>query len=132
MMKEYEHDKEILQIHKKLSGENSLKNAFIFYENKREEKIIGYVALGKRKKEKIHINWIYGPGFGKFIMVILEEYLKENGITNISLKVSIDPTEYKNDVLHRLNFYISLNFRVTRIKYRQLHGPLFEMQKLLI
>ena len=50
---------------------------------------------------------------------------KKDNIKEILLNVSIDPTENKNNVMRRLNFYIGLQYKVYDIKFRIKFGPLF-------
>ena len=81
-------------------------------------------------ENKVKIDWIYCPNYGKKIMKKIETLFKKNDIKEILLNVSIDPTENKNDVMKRLNFYIGLQYKVYDIKFRKKFGPLFFMHKI--
>ena len=61
----------------------------------------------------------------------IETLFKKYDIKEILLNVSINPTENKNDVIKRLNFYIGLQYKVYDIKFRKKFGPLFLMHKIL-
>ena len=61
----------------------------------------------------------------------METIFKKDNIKEILLNVSIDPTENKNDVMKRINFYCNFQYKVYDIKFRKKFGPLFMMHKKL-
>jgi hypothetical protein len=124
-------DIEIIKLHKKILGYDlEITDKYIvkvFYDN---DICIGYIVYYV-DKNKVTISWIYGPKYGKKIMKKMETIFKKNNVKEILLNVSIDPTENKNDVMRRLNFYIGLQYKVYDIKFRKKFGPLFFMHKKL-
>lgn len=60
----------------------------------------------------------------------LENKLKKHKYDKILLKLSIDPTRNLVKVMKRINFYISLQYKVYNINFRQKYGPLLCMKKL--
>ena len=128
-LKKYNNDAKITKLYKQhLNKEPDDKN-FIYglYEN---EKLLGYVVFAVNNK-KSKIEWIYAPNYGKILMQKLDRKLKNMGVEYIELNVSIDPTENLNSVMRRLNFYISLQYKVHDITFRKQHGPLLHMKKYL-
>ena len=93
--------------------------------------IKGYIQISFPSDNTIKVEWIYGPGFGKLIMINIEHHFKQKGYTKIILNVSIDPNELKETVMRRLNFYIKNKYRVYDIEWRPEHGPLLKMEKVL-
>ena len=61
----------------------------------------------------------------------LERKFKKNKYSNIMLNLSIDPTENIDTVMKRINFYISLQYKVYDIKFRKKYGPLLYLKKKL-
>jgi len=124
-------DIEIIKLHKKmLDYDLEITDKYIvkvFYDN---DICIGYIIYYV-DVNKVTISWIYGPKYGKKIMKKMETIFKKNNINEILLNVSIDPTENKNNVMRRLNFYIGLQYKVYDIKFRKKFGPLFFMHKKL-
>ena len=124
-------DIEIIKLHKKMLGYDlEITDKYIvkvFYDN---DICIGYIIYYVNKN-KVTISWIYGPKYGKQIMKKMETIFKKNNIEEILLNVSIDPTENKNNVMKRLNFYIGLQYKVYDIKFRKKFGPLLLMHKKL-
>ena len=124
-------DIEIIKLHKKmLDYDLEITDKYIvkvFYDN---DICIGYIIYYV-DVNKVTISWIYGPKYGKQIMKKMEIIFKKNNVKEILLNVSIDPTENKNDVMRRLNFYIGLQYKVYDIKFRRKFGPLFFMHKKL-
>ena len=122
-------DIEIIKLHKKmLNYDLKITDKYIvkvFYDN---DICIGYIIY-YIDVNKVTISWIYGPKYGKKIMKKMETIFKKNNINEILLNVSIDPTENKNNVMRRLNFYIGLQYKVYDIKFRRKFGPLFFMHK---
>lgn len=122
-------DVEIIKLHKKMLGYDlEITDKYIvkvFYDN---DICIGYIIY-YIDKNKVTISWIYGPKYGKQIMKKMETIFKKNNIEKILLNVSIDPTENKNNVMKRLNFYIGLQYKVYDIKFRKKIGPLLLMHK---
>ena len=124
-------DIEIIKLHKKMLGYDlEITDKYIvkvFYDN---DICIGYIVYYV-DINKVTISWIYGPKYGKQIMKKMETIFKKNNVKEILLNVSIDPTENKNDVMRRLNFYIGLQYKTYDIKFRRKFGPLFFMHKKL-
>ena len=122
-------DVEIIKLHKKMLGYDlEITDKYIvkvFYDN---DICIGYIIYYV-DVNKVTISWIYGPKYGKQIMKKMETIFKKNNIEKILLNVSIDPTENKNNVMKRLNFYIGLQYKVYDIKFRKKIGPLLLMHK---
>ena len=118
-------DIEIIKLHKKMLGYDlEITDKYIvkvFYDN---DICIGYIIY-YIDKNKVTISWIYGPKYGKQIMKKMETIFKKNNVKEILLNVSIDPTENKNGVMRRLNFYIGLQYKVYDIKFRRKFGPLY-------
>lgn len=125
-------DNNIRKLHKKLVNDdiNLLKDVEIYslYDN---DTFFGYVVYKIINKD-IKIDWIYAPNYGKIFMKKLEHKFKKEKYEKIILNVSIDPTENIQTVMKRLNFYISLKYKVYDIKFRDKYGPLLYMQKKLI
>ncbi len=123
-------DIQIIKLHKKMLGYDleitDKYSVKVFY--KQDNIFIGYIIFIV-DANKVNISWIYAPNYGKKIMKYIETMFKKNNITKISLNVSIDPTEDKNDVMKRLNFYIGLQYKVHDIKFRKKFGPLLYMHK---
>ena len=117
------------KLHKKMLGYDlEITDKYIvkvFYDN---DICIGYIVYYV-DVNKVTISWIYGPKYGKQIMKKMETIFKKNNVKEILLNVSIDPTENKNGVMRRLNFYIGLQYKVYDIKFRRKFGPLFFMHK---
>jgi len=109
-----------------LGSTNSLTSGYVLLDDK--SKILGYVIL-KPENNDIKIDWIYAKkGHGTEFLKRLEKILLKK-YPKIILKVSIDPTENKNTVMRRLNFYIKNNYRVYDIKFRKKYGPLLSLHK---
>jgi hypothetical protein len=116
----------VIKLHKKLLNEDLLnENVYILYD---DIKICGYVVY-KIINNIVKIEWIYAPNYGKIFMNKLERKFKKENYKKILLNLSIDPTENINDVMKRINFYISLQYKVYDIKFRKKYGPLLYMQK---
>ncbi len=127
----YEKDKkhEVHKLHFELIGEKIKKSDYIllFYDKK---KFVGYSLLIFFEKDgKAKIDWIYGPKYGKDMMKVIEKMCKKMNIHQIILNCSIDPNEDKITIMKRLNFYISLQYKVYDIEFRKKYGPLLFMQK---
>ena len=123
-------DIKIVKLHKKMLGYDleitDKYNVKVFYDY--NNNFIGYIIY-YYDINKVTISWIYAQNYGKKIMKKIETIFKKNNINEILLNVSIDPTENKNDVMRRLNFYIGLQYKVHDIKFRKKNGPLFLMHK---
>lgn len=98
----------------------------------------GYSLEGAWDGRTVTIDWIYAePGYGTAFLKAMEEMLFYTADqilccargNKIRLNVSIDPTEDKDTVMRRVNFYIKNNYRVYDIEWRPDHGPLFRMEK---
>lgn len=111
------------QFNKKLSIDDNI--IYNLYDN---DKIVGY-TIYKIKGLDIYLDWIYAPNYGKIFMNKLETKFKKNKYEHIFLTLSIDPTENIKTVMKRINFYISLQYKVYDIKFRDKHGPLLHMKK---
>jgi len=61
----------------------------------------------------------------------LERKFKKDNLECILLEISIDPTENLDIVKKRINFYITLQYKVYDIKFRPKYGPLLYMKKLI-
>ena len=124
-------DIKIIKLHKKLVGDDleitNKYNVNVFY-NKNNS--VGYIIYSI-DKDTVNISWIYAPNYGKNAMKKIEKYFNKKNINTILLNVSIDPTEDKNTVMKRLNFYIGLQYKVYDIKFRKKYGPLLLMKKYL-
>ena len=124
-------DEKIMKLHKKMLGYNlEISDKYIvkvFYD---KNICVGYIVF-IIDENKVKINWIYAPKYGKKIMKKIEAIFKKNNIKEILLNVSIDQTENKNDVMKRMNFYIGLQYKIYDIKFRKKYGPLFLMHKYL-
>ena len=122
-------DVEIIKLHKKMLGYDlqitDKYDVKVFYDN---DICKGYIIY-YIDKNKVTISWIYGPKYGKQIMKKMEAIFKKNNIEEILLNVSVDPTENKNNVMKRLNFYIGLEYKVYDINFRKKFGPLLLMHK---
>ena len=105
-----ERDIKIIKLHKKMLGYDlEITDKYIvkvFYDN---DICVGYIIFNV-DVNKVKINWIYGPKYGKKIIKKMETIFKKNNIKEILLNVSIDPTEQKNDVMRRLNFQFLYTF----------------------
>ncbi len=106
----------------------SLKHFYVLVENTDSVNILGYVNV-ELIKNTLKIIWMYGPGYGKMIMANIEHHFKQKKVKKIVLNCSIDPTEKKETVLRRLNFYIKMQYRVTNITFREKHIILLFMEK---
>lgn len=104
---------------------NLRKMIYVLYDDKT---IVGYVIY-KLINKSVYIDWIYAPGYGKIFMDKLEKKFKRESIKKILLNVSIDPNENIKTVMIRINFYISLQYKVYNIKFRDHYGPLLYMKK---
>ena len=124
-------DEKIMKLHKKMLGYNlEISDKYIvkvFYD---KNICVGYIIF-IIDENKVKINWIYAPKYGKKIMKKIEAIFKKNNIKEILLNVSIDQTENKNDVMKRMNFYIGLQYKIYDITFRKKYGPLFLMHKYL-
>lgn len=122
-----ERDIKIIKLHKKLVGEelNNKYNINVFYD---KYKIVGYIIY-TITKNILNILWIYAPNYGKNAMKKIEKYFNKKNINTILLNISVDPTEDKNTIMKRLNFYIGLQYKVYDIKFRKKYGPLLLMKK---
>ena len=125
-------DVSIIKLHKKMLGYNlEITDKYIvkvFYNH--NNICIGYIIFIV-DSNKINISWIYGPNYGKKIMKHMENIFKKDNIKEICLNVSIDPTENKDTVMKRLNFYIGLQYKIYNIKFRKKYGPLLYMRKII-
>ena len=124
-----ENNNNIINLHKNLTGNNINEKQYIltFYD---KNEFVGYTILIFFEKEgKVKIDWIYGPGYGKEMMKLIEKHLKKMKMEKIILNCSIDPNENKASVMKRMNFYISLQYKVYDIQFRKKYGPLLLMEK---
>ena len=127
-IKKYDGNKSLKNLYKKQTGTIFTKTDIIytFYNN---NVFVGYFIYSKKNNDTVRIEWIYGPGYGKKIMKIMEKLFIKNKICNIILNASVDPTENKETVMKRINFYIGLNYRIYDIIFRKKYGPLLLMKK---
>jgi hypothetical protein len=124
--------KKIATLHKKLTGDKELPHLTYFHYSDKN-KFIGYTCMSIDKK-KLIVDWIYAPKNGIEVMnsVLQLAFIFDKEIQPIDemiLKVSIDPTEKKDTVMKRVNFYIKCNFRVYDIQFRKKYGPLLFMKR---
>lgn len=113
--------KKVSRLSKIHIGETKYDNGYVYFD---KTTLVGYAHLTKNK-----IDWIYAKtGHGTAFLKLIEKELFKT-YKKIILAVSIDPTEKKDTVIRRINFYIKNNYRVYNIKYRKTHGPLFYMIK---
>jgi hypothetical protein len=130
ILKKYNNENIINKLYKKHFNETLIINDKIIYNLYDNKNIVGYVIY-KIKNADIYLDWIYAPNYGKIFMKKLERKFKKEKYNNILLNVSIDPTENINIVMKRINFYISLQYKVYNIQFREKYGPLLYMKKIL-
>ena len=128
ILKKYNNEDIIKKLYKKHFNKNLIINDNIIYNLFYKKNIVGYVIY-KIKNSNIYLDWIYAPNYGKTFMERLERKFKKNKYNNIMLNLSIDPTENIDSVMKRINFYISLQYKVYDIKFRKKYGPLLYMKK---
>jgi hypothetical protein len=130
ILKKYNNEDIINKLYKKHFKKKIMINDNIIYNLYDNNNIVGYVIY-KIKNSDIYLDWIYAPNYGKIFMERLERKFKKDKYSNIMLNLSIDPTENIDTVMKRINFYISLQYKVYDIKFRKKYGPLLYMKKLL-
>jgi len=118
----------LLKKHTHLTGDTTFKGHVLVAED--ENKVIGYLVYFV-KSDVIKLDWIYAIGRGKDVYAKFEKLMKSDGKTKIILNCSIDPHEKQISVMKRINFWINRGFHVVGIKYRETHGPLFRMSKII-
>ena len=128
ILKKYNNEDVIKKLYEKHFNKELMINDNIIYNLYDNNNIVGYVIY-KIKNLDIYIDWIYAPNYGKIFMERLERKFKKNKYNNILLNLSIDPTENIDKVMKRINFYISLQYKVYDIKFRKKYGPLLYMKK---
>lgn len=129
-IKKYSNENEIKKLYKKHFGKNLTIDNNIIYCLYDDNNIVGYVIY-KIENNNVIIDWIYSPNYGKIFMKKLENKFKKHKYDKILLKLSIDPTENVDKVMKRINFYISLQYKVYNINFRKKYGPLLFMKKTL-
>jgi len=129
-LKKYNNEDIIKKLYKKHFNKELIINDNIIYILYDNNNIVGYVIY-KIINSNIYLKWIYAPKYGKIFMKKLEHKFKKEKNNNIMLKISIDETENIDTVMKRINFYISLQYKVYDIKYRKKYGPLLYMKKQL-
>jgi len=130
LLKKYNNENIINKLYKKHFNKELMINDNIIYNLYDNNNIVGY-TIYKIKNSDVYLDWIYAPNYGKIFMERLERKFKKDKYKNILLNLSIDPTENIDTVMKRINFYISLQYKVYDIKYRKKYGPLLYMKKLL-
>jgi len=130
ILKKYNNENIINKLYKKHFNKELMINDNIIYNLYDNNNIVGY-TIYKIKNSDVYLDWIYAPNYGKIFMERLERKFKKDKYKNILLNLSIDPTENIDTVMKRINFYISLQYKVYDIKYRKKYGPLLYMKKLL-
>jgi hypothetical protein len=131
-LKLYKDDNEIKKLYKIHFGsklETDDKN--MIYGLYDDDKLVAYMIYNLLNHKTVKIDWIYAPGYGKVFMKRMESKFRKDKINKILLNVSIDPKENKNTVMKRINYYVSLRYKVYDIKFRKINGPLLYMEKLL-
>ena len=128
ILKKYNNEDIIKKLYKKHFNKNLIVNDNIIYNLFDKKNIVGYVIY-KIKNSNIYLDWIYAPNYGKTFMERLERKFKKDKNSNIMLNLSIDPTENIDTVMKRINFYISLQYKVYDIKFRKKYGPLLYLKK---
>ena len=127
--KEFE---KLTKIHRILTGDKFLpvtSPSMTYYHTDDNGEMIGYTCL-KLIKTTLELNWIYAPEYGVEVMNdVISLANKKNKIKTLILKISVDPTEKKESVMRRINFYVKCNFRVYDIVFRKKFGPLMYMKK---
>ncbi len=130
-LKKYNNENEIKNLYKKHFNKNLILNdditIYCLYD---KNIIVGYVIYKIINKDII-LDWIYSPNYGKIFMKKLENKFKKEKYNKILLKLSIDPTENIDKVMKRINFYISLQYKVYNIDFRKKYGPLLYLKKML-
>jgi len=128
ILKKYNDENEIKKLYKKHFNKKLIINDNLIYCLYDKNIIVGYVIY-KIVNKNVYLDWIYAPNYGKILMNKLEKKFKREKIEKILLNVSIDPTENLKTVMIRINFYISLQYKVYNIKFREEYGPLLYMKK---
>lgn len=130
VIKKYSGENEIKKLYKKHFSKNLTIDDNIIYCLYDDNNIVGYVIY-KIENNDVIIDWIYSPNYGKIFMKKLENKFRKQEYDKILLKLSIDPTEDLDKVMKRINFYISLQYKVYNINFRKKYGPLLFMKKTL-
>jgi len=130
ILKKYNNEDITNKLYEKHFNKKLIINDNIIYNLYDNNSIVGYVIY-KIKNSDIYLDWIYAPNYGKIFIERLERKFKKDKYNNIMLNLSIDPTENINTVMKRINFYISLQYKVYDIKFRKKYGPLLYMKKSL-
>lgn len=131
-LKLYKNDNEIKKLYKKHFGsELEINDKIMIYGLYDNDKLVGYIIYKIINRKTVKIDWLYAPGYGKVFMKRMEHKFRKDKINKILLNVSIDPEENKNIVMKRINYYVSLQYKVYDIKFRKINGPLLYMEKLL-
>lgn len=121
---------DIVRLHISRTGNNHLLT-MITYVLVDEDKNVGYCIFDFIDEDIIIIDCLHAPNYSKMFYEKLEQKFRQIGIKNILLNCSVDPVECKEIVMKRLNFYISLRFKVYDIIFTKNNGPLFMMTKKL-
>ena len=130
VIKKYNNENKINNLYKKHFNKNLIIDNNVIYCLYDNNVIVGYVIY-KILNKNIILDWIYSPNYGKIFIKKLENKFKKEKYNKILLKLSIDPTENIDKVMKRINFYISLQYKVYNINFRKKYGPLLYMEKYL-
>lgn len=106
-----------------------LPNIYILTDN---DSIRGYIYITFPSSNIVKVEWIYGPGYGKLIMLNIEYHFKKKGYRKIILNISINPIENKKTILRGLNFYIKNKYLVYDIEFISGNGLILKMEKKLL
>lgn len=106
-----------------------LPNIYILTDN---DSIRGYIYITFPSSNIVKVEWIYGPGYGKLIMLNIEYHFKKKGYRKIILNISINPIENKETILRGLNFYIKNKYLVYDIEFISDNGLILKMEKKLL
>ena len=105
------------------------KKGFILLDSVRNP--IGYAFYRKHGPKTIYLDWIWAPGYGVYFLTALESKFRAAGYEKVLLKISVDPTERKEKVLRRLNFYCKMGYKMKDVEFRPKLGPIFVAEKVL-
>lgn len=125
-IKKYSDQKDIISLHKELTGEKLNKDkTYIFY----KKDIMIWYAVFFIEDQIAKINWFYWPWNGKKLYKLLQKKLKLEKVKAIELNISIDPNEDKIHVIKRINFWFGFWYKAIDIDFRKKFWPKLAMKK---